>query len=174
MFILNYVSGRLFFPPHAQGFPELNTALFSHPKSVQLQSQEDVAGGTGPATGRVEQGGDVTRECGPAQAFAMLSESSKHAGTREERYFALVTKTCSSIFSQAPAHPKINCWPGYWLLACDYICLMLQSGKQVGCTHRGWFVANAPPTVEFLAKFLGWGKRTNARDKHHSSNKCTH
>lgn len=127
--------GKLFFFPHARGFPELNTALFSHPKSAQLQSQEDVAGGTGPVTGRVEKGGDVTRECGPAQAFATLSESSKHAGTREERYFALVTKTCSSIFSQAPAHPKINCWPGYWLLACDSICLMLQSGKQVGYTR---------------------------------------
>lgn len=110
----------------------------------------------------------------PELLLRSFSESSKRAGTGEKRYFALVTKTCSSIFSQAPAYPKINCWPGSWLLACHYICIMLQNGKQAGGSHSQGFVGSAPPTMEFLAKLMGWGKRTNAIGKCHGSNKCIH
>lgn len=141
MFILNYVSREAFSPfplrPHAQGFPELNGVLFLHPEPEQFQSQEDVVGGTGPAAGRAVQKGMPLGSVS-ARAFSTFSESSERAGTWEERkVFALVIKTCSSIFPQTPAQPKINCRPGSWPPAWDYICIMLQSSRQAGGLHSG-------------------------------------
>lgn len=157
---------------YAQGFPELMQSCFYTLSQGSFRArriwQEAQAQSQAEQCRKGMPLGTVS-----AQPF-LCSQSSERAGTREERKaFALVIKTCSSIFPQAPAKPKINCRPGSWPLAWDYICILLQRGRQAGGLHSRGLVGNALPTMESLPKLPGWGKRTNGTGKCHSSKKCT-